>query len=1219
MKKFFEAKYAIVTALLAAVAYAADVKISELPLTSNPSSIHTLDSFPYVDSSGTPTTKRFQLSDLPSTPAFVTKFALFAPLNNPLFTGVVKLKDAGSAFAVQLLAPSLSATWTLQFPANAGTNGYVLSTNGSGVTSWIPASSGSGTVTSVGISVPASSLFGVSGSPVTTSGTIALTTTGTSGGVPYFSSSSQLASSSVLTANQLLLGGGAGSPPASLGSLGTSTTVLHGNVSGVPSFSQISNGDVSSSAAIDFSKLAALSSANILVGNVSNVASSVSMSGDVTISNAGVTAIGANKVTNSQLATMAAHTFKGNNTGSTANPIDLTTTQLTAELNAFTSSLKGLAPSSGGGTTNFLRADGSWAAPPSGGTPAGSTGDVQFNDSGSFGADTGGFDYSLSNHQLSLTSIEMVPQATRWFTIDSPLGQASPVIEIKSNGSQVSYITDLGDAYFHFANFVTGIDVGNIQSSGGTTVINNAFNPANDNSYDLGSGALGWRKIYTHDITTTAAEIGSQLTLGSGSSILWGAGSGSVTIALSGTSSSTWNLTLPSDPPGASSILTEGTNGTISYLNFNSTSTDYLGGDGAFHNLPPSSPNLSAVLTSGNSAGSQSITDLTTIAMNGSSSGILLLSPPSSLSNYTFTFPSDDGTSGYFLQASGGGNTSWQPLPSPAAAGSTNDVQFNSSGVLAADTGVFTYDPGSHTLNSTNISGTNGGFTDIGVGDGVELANSAFIRWDNASHFTKWIIDTNSGGDNTWTWPSSAPMSTSLLQVDSSGNVSFGGAPGGSVTSVGFSVPSSSIFGVSGSPVTTSGTLGMTTTGTSGGIPYFSSSSQLSSSAALTNHAIVLGGGAGATPVALGSLGTTTTVLHGNASGNPSFGAVSLTSGADVSGTLPVGNGGTGATSLTVHGVVVGNSTSAVNVTAAGTAGQVLTSNGASADPTFQTTSAGVVIYASPTTQIFTSSSGTYNKNYTFVITSGSATAGATYTNNSITFTVYATVASATKVVLNGSGAPLTSGTLTKTGGTGDSTLTFSQVLAPLYLHVKLVGAGGGGAGSGISGAGSGGTGGNTTFGSSLLTGNGGVGGSTGGDPGAGGTASVASPAITILAQTGGRGGAATFVTSAGLPGAFGGSAAYFVGGGGAISTGSVGITGTANSGGGGGGAGNSAGFATGSGGAAGGFVEAIIPSPSATYAWAVGAGGSGGAPGTSGFTGGSGAAGQIIVIENYQ
>jgi len=42
--------------------------------------------------------------------------------------------------------------------------------------------------------------------------------------------------------------------------------------------------------------------------------------------------------------------------------------------------------------------------------------------------------------------------------------------------------------------------------------------------------------------------------------------------------------------------------------------------------------------------------------------------------------------------------------------------------------------------------------------------------------------------------------------------------------------------------------------------------------------------------------GTTTTVLHGNVGGAPSYSAVSLT--ADVSGTLPVANGGTGITSL---------------------------------------------------------------------------------------------------------------------------------------------------------------------------------------------------------------------------------------------------------------------------------------------------------------------------------
>src|ERR1700690_374699 len=90
--------------------------------------------------------------------------------------------------------------------------------------------------------------------------------------------------------------------------------------------------------------------------------------GDVTAIGPGAVAstIVPGAVTNTKMANMAAHTYKGNNTGSAAAPIDLTATQLTAELNAFSSSLKGLAPSSGGGTTNFLRADATWAAPATG-------------------------------------------------------------------------------------------------------------------------------------------------------------------------------------------------------------------------------------------------------------------------------------------------------------------------------------------------------------------------------------------------------------------------------------------------------------------------------------------------------------------------------------------------------------------------------------------------------------------------------------------------------------------------------------------------------------------------------------------------------------------------------------------------------------------------------------------------------------------------------------
>lgn len=55
----------------------------------------------------------------------------------------------------------------------------------------------------------------------------------------------------------------------------------------------------------------------------------------------------------------------------------------------------------------------------------------------------------------------------------------------------------------------------------------------------------------------------------------------------------------------------------------------------------------------------------------------------------------------------------------------------------------------------------------------------------------------------------------------------------------------------------------------------------------LTDHALIVGNG-GTDVSALASLGTTTTVLHGNAAGDPTFGAVALAS--DVSGDLPLAN-----------------------------------------------------------------------------------------------------------------------------------------------------------------------------------------------------------------------------------------------------------------------------------------------------------------------------------------
>lgn len=88
----------------------------------------------------------------------------------------------------------------------------------------------------------------------------------------------------------------------------------------------ITNTQVSATAAIAFSKLAPLTDAHILVGNGSNVATDVAVSGDMTLTDTGALTINNSAVTNAKLANMASMTVKANITGSPAAPTDVTLT-----------------------------------------------------------------------------------------------------------------------------------------------------------------------------------------------------------------------------------------------------------------------------------------------------------------------------------------------------------------------------------------------------------------------------------------------------------------------------------------------------------------------------------------------------------------------------------------------------------------------------------------------------------------------------------------------------------------------------------------------------------------------------------------------------------------------------------------------------------------------------------------------------------------------------
>lgn len=137
---------------------------------------------------------------------------------------------------------------------------------------------------------------------------------------------------------------------------------------------KIVDADISSSAAIQHSKLAALANNSVVFTNGSGKLVAGQLAGDVGLNGSTVT-IQPNAVTNAKLATMAANTFKANSTAGAAVPTDINYTQATSLLNAFTGDsgsggVKGLVPAPGALDTSlnkFLHANGSFSVVPSAG------------------------------------------------------------------------------------------------------------------------------------------------------------------------------------------------------------------------------------------------------------------------------------------------------------------------------------------------------------------------------------------------------------------------------------------------------------------------------------------------------------------------------------------------------------------------------------------------------------------------------------------------------------------------------------------------------------------------------------------------------------------------------------------------------------------------------------------------------------------------------------
>jgi len=359
-------------------------------------------------------------------------------------------------------------------------------------------------------------------------------TSGTSGGLVYFNGGSSIDCSALAAQYKVLIGGGAGNPPYTLSGIGTAGQVLTSNGTGAdPSWQNAGSGTVTSVAMtvpgflsvsgtpITGSGTLAVTLANqnantVFCGPTSGGAATPTfrslVAGDVpSLDAAKITTGTFAKAMISSTGTWSAAEIP-NHSAALLTSGTVAVARLPGMIASGASHAAGIVPDPGSsaGSTKFLREDATWAVPAGGGgggSPAGSNTQVQFNNSGSFGANAGFFfDPVNDNYVMGSGAAASIGSGTDLIAIGTnaaaattvggliAIGKQSLLIATAAGSVAVGDNTLLNNVGGAGANTAFGYAAGASLTSGDTsTFLGNGADVASGNQ--VNSTAIGFGSI----------------------------------------------------------------------------------------------------------------------------------------------------------------------------------------------------------------------------------------------------------------------------------------------------------------------------------------------------------------------------------------------------------------------------------------------------------------------------------------------------------------------------------------------------------------------------------------------------------------------------------------------------------------------------------------------------------------------------------------------------